>query len=262
MSDQQFSVLMYHSVWDAVPAADPYHNGISTATFDSHLRWLINRGYQPMSLSALEEVWEGGRLPPTRGVAITFDDGYEDNYLHAWPILRRHQFTATIFVVTDTIGGVNAFDSERGVAPARMLTTEQIRTLHRGGVSFGSHGCSHPATLTALADDRLDDEVNRSRRELEQLLDAPVHHFSYPHSKSDDRVEDAVCRAGYRLACTGEGGPSSRYRVHRVQAPAFSGPAVEFAMRRRNAKLAIKRLAGSFRRSRPGSPVEREVSGP
>lgn len=260
MTDQQVAVLMYHSVRDVLPALDSYRNCITAATFESHLCWLRRRGYQPLSLSALEEGFLEGRLLPRRGVVITFDDGYEDNYLHAWPILRRHQFPATIFVVTDTIGGVNAFDSDRAVEPARMLTQDQIRELHRGGLSIGSHGCSHPATLTTLADDRLEDEVSRSRRQLEQVLDAPVRHFSYPHSKSDSRVEEAVRLAGYLLACTGEGGPSSPYRVHRVQATASSGPALEFAIRRRDAKLRIKRLTPMLKRSRSDSLGAREVS--
>lgn len=248
-------ILLYHRVVPVLPEHDPFQNCTSVTTFESHLRWLATRGYGSLPLSELAELWGPGtgnrRSSPHRSVVITFDDGYRDNYLYAWPLLKRYGFTATIFLVSDAIGGDNAFDAAYGSEPAPMLSLDEIRKMQRGGIGFGSHSCSHPPSLPELADRELKDELERSRSVLEGLLDAPIDHFAYPHSKLDGRVEAAVESAGYRLACAGVGTRFSPFCLHRVEPPARPGVAIEMQMGWRYLKrLAKCRLPGRIA-SRP-----------
>jgi peptidoglycan/xylan/chitin deacetylase (PgdA/CDA1 family) len=239
-------ILLYHRVVPVVPRRDPYHNCVSSTAFASHMAWLAQRGYQTLSLDDvgkwLEQRREDSPSLPRRPMAITFDDGYQDTYRYAWPVLERYGFTASVFVVTDAIGGDNSFDIGPRSGGVPMLTGEEIRELHRYRVDIGSHTCSHPASLVDLADDRLVDELARSRATLEDVVGAPAEHFAYPHSKVDRRVEAAVRDAGYTLACAGVGRRFSRFCLQRVAPPAGGGARTELQIHWRR----LKRLAGRW----------------
>lgn len=235
---------MYHRVVPQIPKGDSARMCISAAAFESQIRWLATRRYANLPLASVGDRLRAAPetpLRPRRSVVITFDDGYLDNYLYAWPILKRYGFTATIFVVTEAIGGDSGFDAGYGTERAKMLSAAQIREMYRQGMDFGSHSCTHPETLAALPDDSLKLELERSREVLEGILDAPIRHFAYPHSKHDGRVEKAVERAGYNLACSGVGTRFSPFCLKRVQPPAWGGPAIEGQMLWRHLKWLAKR---------------------
>lgn len=221
-------VLLYHRVVPQPPRNDPFGNFISVRSFEGHLRWLRNRGYRTLPLASLESIFNpvAARHLWSRSVAITFDDGYADNYDHAWPLLKRYGFQATVFVVTDAIGKDSSFDSAYPAAP--MLTAVQMREMHRDGITFGSHTCSHPSSLIDLTENELALELTASKSVLEGVLDASVILFAYPHSRHDTRVEDAVASAGYQLACGGTGTRFSRYCLTRVQTA--EGPSARLAL--------------------------------
>lgn len=243
-------VLLYHRVAPR-PQVDPYENFVSQHTFESHLRWLRARGYRSVPLSAVAEALAVGALLPRRAVAITFDDGYLDTYEQAFPLLRRHGFGATVFLVSDAIGGDSSFDGDCGYEPAPMLGRSQIREMAAAGVEFGSHTCSHPETLVALDDRQLRFEVETSRHAIEALLDRPVELFAYPHSRHDARVEAAVASAGYRLACGGVGTRFEPLCVCRVAPPHERGPAVELVTSWRRLKWRARSVLAGL----PGLPA-------
>lgn len=245
VADFWIPILLYHRVVPKIPNGDLAGICISAAAFESQIRWLAARRYVGVPLDAVERELRAERgapraLPP-RSVAITFDDGYLDNYLYAWPILKRFGFNATIFMVTDAIGGDNGFDTACGGERTKMLSTAEIREMHRQHIDFGSHSCTHPNTLVALSDDRLKLELERSRGVLEDTLGAPVRYFAYPHSKHDARVEEAVERAGYSLACSGVGTRFAPFCLKRVKPPAHRGPAIEAQIRWQQLKWLGKR---------------------
>ncbi len=242
---------MYHRVVPILPAHDPFHMCTSIATFESHLRWLSARGYTGLPLGALTQT----RSIPRRSVVITFDDGYRDTYLHAWPILRRFNFPASIFLVGDAIGDESEFDAWAGYGSVPMLSVDEIRIMHRARVDFGSHSCSHPASLVDLSDAQLGDELRRSRAIIEGILDAPIAHFAYPNSKLDSRVEEAVGDAGYTLACAGVGTRFSRLCLHRVQPPRRGSASVELVARWRFMKWQARRFLRAGAQDRAREPV-------
>lgn len=237
-------VLMYHRVVLTQNTRDLSGNSITADDFDQQLDWLLRHDYTCAPLAAVATALHE-RQPldalPERSFAITFDDGYSDNYVLAWPILRRYGFTATIFLVTDCIGGSNEFDHARGLNAVRMLTRSQIREMHVAGIDFGSHTCSHPADLTSLQGPSLEHELLDSRLELESLLDAQCLDFSYPHGKMNAAVEDAVERAGYALACGAVGTRFAPYCLSRVDAAKWAGTRLPIGILERDVRRLVRR---------------------
>lgn len=186
-------ILVYHSVLpDGVPAERATQ--VSARVFRDQLRAITRAGWQVVPL---EQLGEATAAAGAARLAITFDDGYEDNYTVAWPILRAFGLPATIFVATDYIGGSARFN--RDWQPA-MVSWSQLRELAAAGIAIGSHTCSHPhlPTLDAVA---LRHEMETSRATLEEHLARPVRALAYPHGLHSPPVLDAAEAAGYALAC-------------------------------------------------------------
>ncbi|WP_231751091.1 polysaccharide deacetylase family protein [Mycobacterium sp. NAZ190054] len=131
-------------------------------------------------------------------VGLTFDDGYGDFVPYALPILRRHHFTATLFVLAGRLGGQNEWSRPGPNKP--LLTADQVRDLDRDGMEIGSHGLKH-ISLVQAADPELADETTRSRAILEDLLGKQVRGFCYPYGYLDPRIVQATRAAGYDYAC-------------------------------------------------------------
>jgi len=136
-----------------------------------------------------------------RVAVITLDDGYVDNLEHALPVLKRHGFTATCYAVSAAPGGSNRWDEERAGVLSPIMQAAQLRAWHEAGMEVGAHSRTH-AHLTRCGDAALADEVAGCKRELEDALGAEVTQFCYPYGDHDERVVEAVRRAGYRAATT------------------------------------------------------------
>lgn len=169
--------------------------------FARQMRFLADHGYQPVTLSRALELTSEGRSGEAKYVCLTFDDAYEGLYAHAWPILKEHGFTATVFAVADFVGAGNTWDINWLGLTFRHLGWGQMREMSAAGVEFGSHGASH-RDLRHLDDAELDRELRGSKQVLEQGLGGPVTVFSYPFGRYDERVKRAVQVAGYAAACS------------------------------------------------------------
>jgi peptidoglycan/xylan/chitin deacetylase (PgdA/CDA1 family) len=111
-----------------------------------------------------------------RPIVITFDDGYEDFYTHAFPILETYGFNSTVFLPTAYIG-----ETPRQFNGAECLTWSQIRELRRAGIEFGSHTVTHPQ-LKSLKPEDVRDEIRSSKATIEQQLGCAVKSFAYPYA--------------------------------------------------------------------------------
>jgi peptidoglycan/xylan/chitin deacetylase (PgdA/CDA1 family) len=153
-------------------------------------------------------------------VAITFDDGFLDNYSVAWPILRQHGFTATIFLAAAYLGATSIWrDGSLGQTP--LLSADQVLEMAGEGIRFGSHTMSH-ARLTDLADTAaVTRELAGSKAALGDLLQHAVIGFCYPYSGLNNAVKRQVAQAGYQFALTYApayvGGPGQdRFALRRI----------------------------------------------
>lgn len=195
-------ILMYHAVQEGQSDPRPYYEvNVSPATFASQMKQLQTAGYRAVSLERALQALDGG-APAQKIVAITFDDGFQDFYETAFPILADCQFTATVFLMT-------GFMEEPGKTfkGKAVLTWNQVRELHSHGIHFGSHTVSHPQ-LRTLELRQVEEEVGRSKKVIEDRIGGAVRSFSYPYAFPEEdrqftrRLKDTLVSSGYENGVT------------------------------------------------------------
>jgi peptidoglycan/xylan/chitin deacetylase (PgdA/CDA1 family) len=193
-------IIYYHRIDDEM-----HRSCVTPAAFRAQMQLLRDRGHRVVPLADLARGLTG-REPFAPGtVAITFDDGFADNYEHAFPVLAGLALPATVFVTTGAIGGeLRVLRDRAGGIPA--LTWAQIREMQQGGIAIGSHTVSHPY-LTRLSADALAQELTQSRTAIAAETGMATDLFCYPHGDEDETVRAAVRTAGYRLAVATRPGP-------------------------------------------------------
>jgi peptidoglycan/xylan/chitin deacetylase (PgdA/CDA1 family) len=201
----EIPVLMYHKV-----NSDPRTGGpgirVTPARFERQMRYLANNGYHTVSLTDLVAFIEKNEALPPRPVVITFDDGYLDNYRHAFPVLKKYGFTATIFVVANYVGKTNGFDVRAGLQPVnQMAGWEELEQMGGYGIVIGSHTMDHPS-LTRLSLSKARYQIENSKSVLEERLGRPVEVFSYPYGSYNDRLAQMVKEGGYLASVTTDQG--------------------------------------------------------
>jgi len=195
------SILMYHQVGQF--AAMRGHR----STYCDHRRFAAQMGllkrlrYNVLSMDQVLACLAREQPIPPRAVALTFDDGYENFYEYAFPVLHRYEFPAMVYLITDLIGQPSAWFAQEGRDTPLLMGVERIRQLRSAGIDFGSHGATH-RKLAEVDADSLHDEVFRSKQQLEALLDEAVDHFCYPYGSHNLAAAEAVAAAGYASAVT------------------------------------------------------------
>ncbi len=189
-------VLMYHLVTDRLQGTRLPKLRVSPKRFIRQLDYLLDRGYQAVTLSQAL-----GPDPPPRPVVLTFDDGYANFYRRVWPLLAERDMTATVFLVTGALDGVNHWDRDKGEPREELLSRRQVKELAAQGVEFGGHTHTHKR-LTGLDDRGLIREITGCQKAITDLLGWPARTFSYPYGIYDRQVVRAAARAGFTMACT------------------------------------------------------------
>lgn len=171
-----------------------------------------------MPLADVAENCRSHDLPVQDNFSATFDDGYLSVYEHAYPALVSRNMTATIYIVADSIGGINIWDRRAGDQEEPMMSAAQVREMSDKGFEIGSHTLTHPH-LTDIDDQQLKQELVDSKHKLEELTGKEVVSFSYPYGDLDERVVSAVMDAGYKYAVSTKLGLaycSSEFEIPRV----------------------------------------------
>lgn len=206
---QDAAFLCYHSVH---PEGPPFLT-LSPETFERQLALLRRRGYRCGGVRELATLAAGDRLRVPH-VFLTFDDGFQDNFTHAFPLLRAYGATALVFLLPPAVDAGAPLDwpevrerRERHPAVFRSLTWSMVEAMAEGGVEFGSHTCAHH-DLTRLGDEALAEELLQSRRRIAERLGS-CDALAYPFGHWSPRVAAAAEAAGYRWAFTMPSGPQS-----------------------------------------------------
>jgi peptidoglycan/xylan/chitin deacetylase (PgdA/CDA1 family) len=171
-------ILMYHSVSsDPEKGVGPYYRLVtSPQRFAEQMQWLAELGYVGLALEDALPMLVQGRLNGRRPVAITCDDGFRDFHVAAWPILRRHDFTATVYLPTGFVKRERKSFRER-----QCLTWDEVRELRRHGIRFGSHTVNHPK-LYEMSWSQIEGETRISKEHMQQELQEEVTSFAYPYA--------------------------------------------------------------------------------
>jgi peptidoglycan/xylan/chitin deacetylase (PgdA/CDA1 family) len=192
-------ILLYHSVSDeASPRYRRYC--VTPETFAAQMAELERSRAAVLSVGALVSLLEGGSPLPRSPVVLTFDDGLRDFAAGALPILDAHRLPATLYVVSDHVGGTAEWLSPLGEGDRPMLDWDELADCVRRGIELGAHSRSHPE-LDTLDRDRARDEIAGSKGALERGLGVEVSTFAYPHGYNDERARALVRAAGFRSAC-------------------------------------------------------------
>jgi peptidoglycan/xylan/chitin deacetylase (PgdA/CDA1 family) len=211
-------ILMYHHV-----SAQPTHNAldfsltVKTPDFAAQMDYLAKNGYHPITLTDLFDNLYYGMALPAQPIILSFDDGYEDNFTDAFPILQRHHFVAELNIITGFIGG-------------RYLTWNQIRQMAASGIEIGSHTVHH-WSLASVLPQTARTELSQSQATLEKQLGVPIQFFCYPsgepfHHGSLERrqlITSLLYQDGYVGALLDPGvesviqNPKTPYQLYRIR---------------------------------------------
>jgi peptidoglycan/xylan/chitin deacetylase (PgdA/CDA1 family) len=188
---------MYHYISWPPSWADRYRHDLSVPpeNLDAQMAWLAENGYTTITLKELLYHLTLGWPLPEKPIVLTFDDGYVDAYVNAFPILQKYGFIGTFFVITDhmTFGNPN------------HATWDQIIEMHNAGMDIQSHSRSH-IELRGESDEELLWQILGSKEAIEARIDTQVRFFCYPSGRYDARTIDALKQFGYWAAVTTEYG--------------------------------------------------------
>jgi peptidoglycan/xylan/chitin deacetylase (PgdA/CDA1 family) len=212
-----FPILMYHQIDEPAARGTPLRGlTVAPGSFARQMRLLKVLGYRGVSMPDFLPYLRGEKTGKV--VGITFDDGYQNNLIHAAPILQELGFSATCYGVSQQMGGSNVWDHDQ-VAPKPLMTASEWRQWHALGMDVGSH-TRHHVRLTELDDQHAATEICQSREELEQMLGAPVRHFCYPYGLFNNKHAEMAQMAGYESATTTQRGRANKFddafRLRRV----------------------------------------------
>ncbi len=193
-------ILVYHQISEAPPRGAPFRSlYVSPQSFSRQMALLKLLGYQGLSMGALLPYLRGEKTGKV--VGITFDDGYRNNLSHALPVLARHGFSSTCYVVSNLLGKTNVWDSAIGIAQVPLMTADELRLWVAGGQEVGSHTQNHVRLLRTEPATALQ-EMAGDRAALEGLLGVPVRHFCYPYGEYAPEHVAMAQQSGFQTVTT------------------------------------------------------------
>ena len=213
---QTIPILTYHSIEDSGSVIS-----VSPLQFEKQIRFLKKSGYKSLPIGEIVKFIKNEVVLPNKAIVITFDDGYRNNFTHAFPIMDACGFTATIFLTTGHCGNSNNWPNQDASIPSLpMLNWEEVAEMSRYGYEFGAHTRSHPR-LVHLNGNRAAREILESKADIEANICKPVKFFSYPFGGFNDRVRDIV-RSSFNGAISNKLGKvncqSDIYALERINA--------------------------------------------
>lgn len=216
-------ILVYHIVRPAYPDDSAGVRALAQTpeVFETQMQYLTDAGYHPISFNNLENHFLYGTPLPTKPIILSFDDGWKDQIVYAFPILEKFHYRATFFVFTNAIG-------RKG-----FLTWDDLATLRDAGMTIGSHSKSHPFLIKISDPAALADEISGSKRILEDHLGITVNEFAYPFGQYNAAIVEMVKKAGYLSArgdfYSGQQSPSMLYTLSAINTPTtLAGLAKQF----------------------------------
>ena len=188
--NSKIPILMYHSI--------SYEKGntlrIPKETFREQMKYLKDNNYTTLTLDDLYSYMKTNKNLPKKSIVITFDDGYNDNYTNAYPILKEFNLKATVFVIT------NAIDKNKN-----YLTSNEIKLMDKNNIQIESHTAAHDhlSEISYIADVKT---MALAKSKLEVILNRKINYIAYPYGEYNYNTIKAAKKTGYTLAFSTEYG--------------------------------------------------------
>ncbi|WP_171903817.1 polysaccharide deacetylase family protein [Cellulosilyticum sp. I15G10I2] len=192
-------VLMYHSFAETVPKSSQ-SSYVTTKLFEQQLQALLKNNYTPVSFYDLHQYIEGKAGLPSKPIIITADDGYSNNYTHAYPLLKKYNIPATFFVSTAYVG-INETTSQNTVHP--HFSWEEALEMEKSGlIDIQIHGYDH-TRFTKLSKEELAYQISISIGLIEKNLGKrDVVAAAYPEFKHNTSTVALLSKMGVHLQIT------------------------------------------------------------
>ncbi len=206
-------VLMYHHV-------NPHKGDMVTVTpdvFEGQMRHLRESGYRTLTIDELVSYIAGETVLKQKAVVVTFDDGWLDNFIYAFPVMKRYNISACIFIVTDWVSNSATDVSLTVKIPEHKESKSLIRNGRSGGVILGwddiskmkdsglaefyAHTRSH-ARCASLSAQELLSELGESKRAIENHLSKPCPYLCWPYGEYNDAALKVARDIGYKAIFT------------------------------------------------------------
>lgn len=197
-------ILMYHMISNHKKNAK--FNGLRVVPieFEKQIKYLIDNNWTFFSMSELIEKKD---TLPKKSIAITFDDGYEDNFTNAFPILKKYNVKATIYIVVDrhdrewsSKRKKKNNDGELKNEP-KLLDEQIVQLIDSGLIEIGSHTMTHDNLLNLTKEQKIN-EIQNSKIEIENKFNITCKSFCYPFGLYDEKDVEIVKNSGYTNATT------------------------------------------------------------
>ena len=180
-------ILMYHSIDN-----NNVFFTVKLEVFKKQMKYLKDNDYSVISLTELVRILESNNNLPDKTIVLTFDDGFGDNYSNVFPILKKHNFPATIFLIT---GLINKEMNNSQNIPLKILNWEQIQEMHNSGlIDFQPHTVNHQELN--------EKEIIDSRKEIEERLNKKCELFAYPRGLYNNKIIDILKDNGFKASRT------------------------------------------------------------
>ncbi|MBE6050296.1 MAG: polysaccharide deacetylase family protein [Clostridium sp.] len=190
-------VLYYHSVLPDSEVTTRNEVTISPENLKKQLSLVKELGYTTLTMSELNDYIVNNKEIPKKSILITFDDGYADNYVHAFPILKELDMKATIFVISSGIDG------------GYYMSSDQLKDMVKYGIDIESHTVNHVHLNTLSYEEQLK-ELKDSKATIEKVTNKEVLSIAFPFGDFNNDTLKAATDAGYSVAFTTNKGLANR----------------------------------------------------
>ena len=194
---EKIPILMYHSIQTVTKSTVMRSLHVSPKRFRLQMLLLKIMGYKGLSLRELRPYLEGKRTGKV--VGISFDDGYQNNLINAAPILKKYNFSATCYLVSQRIGTSNTWDLDKNITQRPLMNQSEIKEWLNLGLDIGAHTQTHPL-LDELTEKQSQEEIFNCKADLEQIFKVPIQDFCYPFGRFNEPLVSMIKEAGYITA--------------------------------------------------------------
>jgi len=195
------SIFMYHQVGHFESMATHRAVYCDVNRFRAQMRYLKLIGATVLSMSEASDLLRFGAPIPPRAAVLTFDDGCENFYEHALPVLQDFGYPAIVYAIAGLAGGRGEWLAADGLPVPELMSYARLRQIADLGIEIGSHS-RHHLRLGELPAAQATAELRDSKRQLEEVLGRAVPHVCYPYGSHTLDTVLAAAEVGYTSGVT------------------------------------------------------------